>query len=150
MYTGKSVSYCTAGSRRDVRTMQFAGFLFFTFRCYLAVHVKCTVYNFSDCIGGAAAVLSLRWPTRGAGPMSRLQRAAWVGGTKAAGQKNCDWSALTSCDWFTKAKYYDPSAVRLGHPACRSVQRPELGHHGTTRRLHLFMDLERKYIDLYT
>ncbi len=147
MYTGKTCEW--VGERRtdgrtDVRTTQFAGFLFcfFTFLCYLAVHVKCTVYHFSDCINRATAVLSLCWPT----PRHWTYELACTGGTKAAGQKGCrsERLRLVSSDW-----YCDLNAVRLGRPACRSVQSSKLGHHGITNPFHLFMDMARKYIDLY-
>lgn len=56
------------------------------------MHVKCTVYHFSDCVNRATAVLSSAGQHGGTGPMSSLSS---VGGTEAAGQKDCDWSALT-------------------------------------------------------
>lgn len=99
MYTGKCVI-------EDV-WMHFAGFLglgwcfvfsfyfflffFFTFLCYLAVHVKCTVYHFSDCIKQGYCSAELCWPTRRHWTYELLS----VGSTKAAGQKDFDWSALT-------------------------------------------------------
>lgn len=49
----------------------------------------CTVYHFSDCIDWATAVLSLCWPTPRHWTYELAYRAASVGGTKAAGQKDC-------------------------------------------------------------
>lgn len=100
MYTGKkSVSDRTAGCQRDVRTMQFCWlFVFLLFLCYLAVHVKCTVYHFSDCNRqGYCSFESLLAVTEALDLWARLQRAASVGGTKTViVQKDCHWSALTS------------------------------------------------------
>lgn len=92
--------------------MHFAGFLglvffccfllfFFTFLCYLAVHVKCTVYHFSDCITQGYCSAELCWPTQ----RHWTYELVSVGRTKAAGQKDFDWSALTesfdlSTVWF--------------------------------------------------
>lgn len=74
-----------------VFSFYFFLFFFFTFLCYLAVHVKCTVYHFSDCIKQGYCSAELCWPTRRHWTYELLS----VGSTKAAGQKDFDWSALT-------------------------------------------------------
>lgn len=125
MYTEKCVSE-SERHRGDAVCWLFC-FVFFTFLCSLAVHVKCTVYHFSDCINRAAAVWSLCWPTprHWTYKWARLRRVASVGGIQKNKKKtDCrsERLRLVSSDW-----YHDLTAVGLGRPTCCSVQPSKLG-----------------------
>lgn len=141
MYTGKGV--CEPETRRDGRSLLAFFCLFFKlFLCYLAVHVKCTVYHFSDCI--TAEVLSLCWPRhRGTGPNELRLHRAWK---RLAGQKDCHWSALTS-SWLILLTWMQSGWDARPAARCGRLNRDNVE---PQTPFHLLVDMARKYIDLYT
>lgn len=90
-----SSSECTAEHRR-CRYLSFFSFFFFFFLlyfffCYVAMHDKCTVYDFIGCINRAAAVLSSAGQRRRTGsvssPLRHRLRTVAVGTDFTDGQK---------------------------------------------------------------
>lgn len=135
------------GCSDDAVCWLFVFLLFYAiWPCMLSV--QCIISQ--TAIDRATAVLRLCWLTQRhwTYELAYREQHLWVGQRlrvrkTAIGQL---WPLTDS----RRLVYYDLNAVRLGRPACRSVQSSQLGHHGITSPLHLLMDMARKYIDLYT